>query len=134
MNGTPGGEDGDHAEKRREHYEQEADTVDAKMIFGANGGDPIGGFLEGERLIPRIPPMKQRKRDQEAEDAKEIAGDLVPLLVLARNKQQQQSAHERSKQDHAQDMTRKKVHSHRLSAHAAQKNLHVVPVIRQKND
>ncbi len=104
------------------------------MIFGADGGDPIGRFLEGERLIPRIPPTKQRKRDQEAEDAKEIAGDLVPLLVLARNKQQQQSAHERSKQDHAQDMIRKKVHSYRLSAHAAQKYLHMVPVIRQKND
>src|SRR5207302_1305767 len=91
-------------------------------------------FLKRETAPLRLEPANERKRDQETEHAKNISSDLMRQLVFAGNEEHQQGAHERSEQDDAQDVMCKKVHSYRLSAHAAQQHLHMVPVIRQKND
>src|SRR5260370_4972066 len=48
MNRAPRREDGDHPEKRGEHDEQEADAVDAEMVFRTDARDPIGGFFKEE--------------------------------------------------------------------------------------
>ena len=104
------------------------------MIFRAAGGNPIGGFLKSEAAPLRLEPANQWKRDQQTERAKNVSGDFMRLLVLAGNEEHQQGTQERSEQHDAQDVMCKKVHSYRLSAHAAQKYLHMVPVIRQKND
>ena len=133
MNRAPRREDGDHPEKRGEHNKQEADAVDAQMIFRADRRDPLGGFLEGKGLLPRIPPAKQRKRNKKTKRAKYVSSDLMRVLHLARNEEQHQGAQKGHEQNHAQNMICKKLHSHRLSAHAAQQNLHMVTVIRQKN-
>src|SRR6266705_5858635 len=104
------------------------------MVFRADRRDPIGGFLKGEAAPSGFEPTKQRKRYQEAECAKNVTRDLVRLLHLAGDEQQEQGAHEWREQDYAQDVLSKKVHALCLSAHAAQQYLHMVPVIRQKND
>src|SRR5713226_9190206 len=78
MNRAPRRENGDHPEKRGEHDEQQADTIDAEMVFRADGRDPLGGFLEGKGLLPGIPPAKQGKRNQKAERAK-----MLPAILCA---------------------------------------------------
>src|SRR6267378_7023706 len=133
MNRAPRRENGDHPEKRGEHDKQEAYAVDAQMISSADRGDPLGGFLEGKGLLPGIPPPKQRKRNKKTKSAKYVSSDLMRVLHLARNEEQHQGAQKRREQNRAQDVMCKKVHSHRLSAHAAQQNLHMMAVIRQKN-
>src|SRR5216684_3574652 len=75
MNRAPRRENGDHPEKRGEHDEQEADAVDAEMVFRADRRDPIGGFLKGEATPSWFEPSEQRKRDEETKPAKEISCD-----------------------------------------------------------
>src|SRR5258708_32765127 len=79
MNGAPEREDGNHAEECRDNDEQQADAVNAEKIFGANEGDAFGAYLQRYAAPSRFEPTKQRKRDQEAERAKDVAGDFVSL-------------------------------------------------------
>ena len=85
LDGAPGRGDGDHAEKRGEHDEEHADAVGPKRIFRADGGDPVGGFLERVITAAGREMEHEGKRDNKAEHAEEIAHQAVKHLRLARN-------------------------------------------------
>src|SRR5260370_17586304 len=100
------------------------------MVFRANGGDPLGEFFEGKRLLPGIPPANQRKRNQEAECAKNVTRDLVRLLHLAGDKEQEQVAHHGREQNHAPGALSKKCDALSPSAPTTHKSAPIPPLTR----
>src|SRR5256885_13029579 len=109
MDGAPGREDGDHPEKRREHDEQQADAVKSEMIFRADGGNPIGGFLKRETAPLRLETANERKRDQETAHPKNISSALMRQLGFAGDEENQTGAFDGREQGDAQEVMGHKV-------------------------
>jgi len=99
LDGGPGGEDGNPPQQGGEHDEQERNAVDAKVVTGANGRNPVVRAAL-EKLEARLEALcpehwHQRNGDQQAGEGKNVRYPANGILVVCRHKQEQDRAHQR---------------------------------------
>jgi len=74
--GVPARKDGDEAQQRGEHHQQQSQPIDADVIGGAQGGNPRG-LLDELKVFRAVELEDQRERNQEATKAVALANHLM---------------------------------------------------------
>jgi hypothetical protein len=69
-------EDGDEADHRGQHDQQQADAVDADQILRAQAGYPVGALDELKAGHAFVEARNQRQRNQETGEAGQVRPDL----------------------------------------------------------
>ncbi len=106
LDGGPRRENRDPAQQRGEHDQQKRNAVNAQVVTRANRGNPVvRRALEklevGRGHVETLRPehRHQRQRNQEAAEREEVRNPANRVLVLLRNEQENERAHERREED-----------------------------------
>ena len=95
---VPRGKDGDEADHRSQHDQQQADAVDADQILRAQARDPVGALHELKAGHAFVEARNQRQRNKEAGKAGQVSPDLDQFLLARRNEQHDQQSRQRREQ------------------------------------
>ena len=98
LNGVPRREDGDEADHRGQHDQQQADAVDADQILRAQAGYPVGALHELKAGYAFVEARNQREGNQETGEAGQVRPDLDQALLARGDEQQDQQSRERREQ------------------------------------
>jgi hypothetical protein len=108
VDGVPARQDGDEADERGEHHQQQSEPVDAEVIGGAQGGNP-GGLLDELKVLRAVEIEDQREGNQEAHERGRVGPQLDGARIRRGNEQQQQEADQGRKQDNGEDVVHRRL-------------------------
>ena len=96
----PGGQDGDEAEQGGHQDQQQADPVEAEVVFDADARDPLVALSELELRPGRVEREPERQRDQESDERRAVREPADPVLVGLLDEEQDEERRDRRKEDH----------------------------------
>ncbi len=105
--GAPTAQDGNEAEQAGEDHEEQAEAVDAEVIAGADGRDPVG-LLDELEVLAAVEGEDQGQANQEPDERSDVGPDLDRPGVRGRDQQQDQEPGKRRPQYDGEYMLHKR--------------------------